>query len=430
MAARPTLLVILAAALVLRLALVVALRHKLTHDALIFINWAHLLMRYGTHGLYAHVDTIDHYPVNYPPGYGLLLVAVVQVYRAIVPAGAQTDVLLGELLKVPAIAADLVLCVLAYWIVRRWRGTKAGLVAAALAAFLPSTWPVSALWGQVDSICAMFTVLALASSISRNYLYAWIALALAVLIKPMPVIVAPLLLVRQVQDAGLAWRSLLGPAAGVTLAYLAALPFTSTANPAAVFGWLARHYVAGSSLTDQTSVNAYNIWTLAGPSVSDSLKVYGLALHTWGALFVAAFLCATLIRYAGVIRSEPDRSAREQAETRAWFLVLAAFFMLATRMHERYILFALALTPLLWFCGNAERKVVAVLTTTFVLCVVLVLGFYEHRTFAEIPAITHALSIVNVATLAVAAIAFFKRSAGTHGVEVIGERTQRDVVLS
>ncbi|MBC5798937.1 MAG: hypothetical protein GIX03_07605 [Candidatus Eremiobacteraeota bacterium] len=403
-----TLTAILAAALVLRVALVVLLRHHLSHDARIFISWAHLLMQYGPHGLYAHVDAIDGYPVNYPPGYSVILGAVTLVYRALVAAPRENDVLLGMLLKAPAIAADLGLCILAYGIVGRWFGVRAALWAAAIAALSPATWPISAVWGQVDSLCAMFMVLALACSLGRRYTLAWIVLSCAVLVKPLPVVVAPLILAAQLRDERRWWMLTLGPAAGLGLAYGVSLPFAPSASPFAVARWLGECYSAGQSLSTQTSVNAYNLWTVLGPPVSDSLHALGVPLHVWGWTAFGLLGVAVVAQYVLLGRVERDRAAWERLTTRAWFIVLTAMFCSLTRMHERYILFALALVPLVWFCGKIERRAALTLLAAFVVCVVLVLGFYEHHVFAELPAATRLLSAVNLIALATLLWAFFR----------------------
>src|ERR1700736_2673383 len=130
---------VLCAALALRLALVGLPYGKQTHDLRVFVSWAHLLAQYGGPGLYTHVDAVDHYPVNYPPGYALILSAVLATYHAIVPAALANDALLATFLKVPAIAADLLLCVLAFAIVRRWYDDRTALRAATIAALVPST---------------------------------------------------------------------------------------------------------------------------------------------------------------------------------------------------------------------------------------------------------------------------------------------------
>jgi Gpi18-like mannosyltransferase len=400
--------VILAGALVMRLALVPLLRNRPTHDLRIFISWAQLLAHYGTHGLYAHVDTIDHYPVNYPPMYALILAAVVGVYHT-VSHGGENLVLLGMLLKIPAIIADVALCAFVFTIARSWVGPRAALGATAFAAFAPSTWPISVLWGQVDSICTAFMILALALVFRRRYTLAWSALALAVLVKPLPVVVLPLLFAAQLRDGGWSPRLLAGPACAVLLGYLTALPFAPTVAPLGALHWLALEFSSGASLSDSTAVNAYNIWTLAWPVGSDSRVFLGLTLHAWGWLAFAAILIPTTGRLYGSLAGDNPRVAQEQLMTRAWFIVLVALFVLLTRMHERYILFALALAPLMWFCGRWERRSAVALIATFTICVTLVLGFYEHSWLREIPAVTHFLSFVNLCALIVVTASFFAR---------------------
>ena len=398
--------VVLVGALALRLALVVLLRNKPTHDLQVFVSWAQLLMQYGAHHLYQHVDTIDHFAVNYPPLFALILAAVDAVYERTMHGGVDL-VRLGMLLKLPAIAADLVLCALAFRIVRRWAGPPVALGAAVVAAFAPSTWPISAIWGQVDSIASAFMLLALALLFERRFAWAWCALALAVLVKPLPIIVAPLILAVQLRAQGWSLRPFVGPLCAIVIAYLVSLPFAPTAAPIGVIRWLANEYAIGQSLSHWTSVNAYNIWTLAGAPTPDLTTVLGLTLHAWGWIAFAAVLVPITWMLYHHLGTQMDRSAQEQFVTRAWFVVLVAFFIFETRMHERYILFALALAPLMWYCGRLERRVAATFIVTFTACVILVLGFYEHSWMKENAAITHLLSLINVAAFAVAAVSYF-----------------------
>lgn len=189
------------------------------------------------------------------------------------------------------------------------------------------------------------------------------------------------------------------------IAYVVSLPFAPSAAPLAVYEWLAAQYGAGQSLTGATSVNAYNLWTLAWPVTSDARIVLGLSLHAWGWLAFAALVVPT----AGRLWHRLGKCDLVQAErliVRAWFVVLAGFFMLATRMHERYILYALALVPPMWFCGRASRWAAATLLVTFTVTVTLVLGFYEHHWIAENATITHVLSAIDVLAFAAAAVSF------------------------
>ncbi|MBD5653700.1 MAG: hypothetical protein IAI50_00790, partial [Candidatus Eremiobacteraeota bacterium] len=273
---------ILGAAAAFRLALVALLRNKQTHDVQVFVSWAQLLTRYGNHGLYHHVDTIDHYSVNYPPLFIIVLDVVDAVYLRLVPHGGENVVLLGMLLKIPAIVADLAICCIVFVVIRRWSGSAAALVAVAIAAFAPSTWPISAVWGQVDSICTSFLMAALALTFERKYTLVWSALALAILVKPLPIVLAPLLLMVQFRDRRWSWGLIAGPGCAIVIAYVVSLPFAPTVSLAGVLSWLAGSYASGQSLTDATSVNAYNVWTLWWLVTPDSRLLLGLRLHAWG----------------------------------------------------------------------------------------------------------------------------------------------------
>ncbi|MBD5653978.1 MAG: hypothetical protein IAI50_02215 [Candidatus Eremiobacteraeota bacterium] len=211
----------------------------------------------------------------------------------------------------------------------------------------------------------------------------------------------------QFRDRRWSWGLIAGPACAIVIAYVVSLPFAPTVSLAGVLSWLAGSYASGQSLTDATSVNAYNVWTLWWLVTPDSRLLLGLRLHAWGWLAFAAIAVAVIWRLSRRLAAESDRVLREQLIARASFIMLVALFMFATRMHERYILYALTLVPLMWFCGRSERWTAVTLLVTFTLCVILVLGFYEHDRFHEIPIVTHLLSLINLVALFVVLRSFF-----------------------
>ncbi len=202
----------------------------------------------------------------------------------------------------------------------------------------------------------------------------------------------------------------------VVIAYLVSLPFAPTPAPVGVIRWLAAEYETGQTVAPWTTLNAYNMWSLASQPVqgrgqllwpSDSELRLGLTLRTWGSLAFCAIILPTTWTLFRRLPHEDDRVGQEQLMTRAWFIVLVGFFLVETRMHERYILFALALAPLMWYCGRWERRSAATLIVTFTICVTLVFGFYEHGWLPELLPVTHVLSIVNLFALAAVMIAYF-----------------------
>jgi len=97
------------------------------------------------------------------------------------------------LVKLPALAMDLVDAVLIYALVKRYASEAVALGAAALFALNPATIYVSAYWGQVDSVSWGFVLLALWLSVrssdepaklTARLVWAWLAIAFSILIKP------------------------------------------------------------------------------------------------------------------------------------------------------------------------------------------------------------------------------------------------------
>ena len=397
------LIVILVSGLILRLLLLPL--HGQEHDVVVFTQWARVLETFGTHGLYDRVEPWSLTAINYPPGYALLLLGVVRVYSLVAPAGNMA--LLHVLLKVPAVFADIACAAIVYSIVVRYASRTQALVAAAIATFAPWTWPLSAIMGQVDSVCAMFLLLALDLALDERYAESWLALGAGTLVKPFPILVVPLLLAAQVRSEGLGLRLLAGPALALVLAYALAVPFAPSAVPPATFAWLAHEYGAGQGLFPLTSFFAANVWTAISNPVPDTRRVLGLSLQAYGWL---AFCAAQLFVLAVMLRrmnAANTRMLRAQAFVAAWFLVLLALFVLTTRMHERYLAYALSIAPALWPLGAAERRTIGILTVTFLANVGLAIAFGSHGAPAFSTLAVRLISIANIATLAYAAYGFY-----------------------
>jgi Gpi18-like mannosyltransferase len=98
----------------------------------------------------------------------------------------------------------------------------------------------------------------------------------------------------------------------------------------------------------------------------------------------------------------------------ACFIVLAGMFVLLTRMHERYLFFAVALAPTLWYVGRWERIVGATMMVTFTLNCAWVMWTAAHGAAPGAHAagnatshlnrigllVGHGLSLINVLALA------------------------------
>ncbi|MFI5261883.1 MAG: phospholipid carrier-dependent glycosyltransferase [Candidatus Limnocylindrales bacterium] len=347
-----------------------------------FISWALTLAHDGPGGFYANAGFAD-----YPPAYLYvlwLLGSVGSGLATILGGGTITlggtvvalpDAIVGGLLKLPAIAADLGIAYLLYRLVRHWLGARpdaprAALGAAALYLFNPVTWYDSALWGQVDAVGALVMLVALAFLIDGFSEAAVGFTVVAALVKPQfGIVLAPIvgviLLRRHLFLIGSGPRPAAvparlrrwaadqqGPLRLVSSAAVGALVLFVLITP---FGLDVPTLISRMGDTaagyPYLTVNAYNPWALIGSGGQASLAAGGgwssdqvpmlgsLNGFTIGAVLLIAAFAVGVVQLAW-------RDSRRSILLTAVFLAMA-FFILPTRVHERYLFPVFAILPLL-----------------------------------------------------------------------------------
>lgn len=372
-------------------------------DVSSFMSWALTAAQNPLNQFYAKAGFAD-----YPPGYLFVLWAIGHLYLAIPHAAGDYGVL-RLLVKVPACLADLANAGLIYLIVRRFASQTWANGAAALYAFNPATIYISAYWGQVDAVPAAFMLGAVtlllyaparpAPQARLFTICAWLAISYAILIKPPSVMVAALMLVwgllgrRQIDTA-------LGAACGFALGYAVAFVFHPSLGGA--IPWLWERYAFGSAVYPYNSVNAFNLHSLFRPFWQPDTTPVMLGqlsigpMWLWGILLVAAASVLVVARY---IQRKDDVGFIEAA-----MLLSLAFFVLSTRMHERYVFNAFALAiPLAAI--NRRYLIPALLLSVTLLANLWYSLYYAHAMEARLPVdatdifpvLTHAMSFVNVA---------------------------------
>ncbi|MBV8373480.1 MAG: phospholipid carrier-dependent glycosyltransferase, partial [Candidatus Eremiobacteraeota bacterium] len=321
-------------------------------DVQTFEAWALSLAEHGYANFYGATGFAD-----YPPGYLFILGIVGQIWEALFKnSDGGHYVMLKALVKLPAILADLGVGVLVYATVRRFASAGIALGAAALYLFNPAVIYNSAAWGQVDSIAAGLALLAIYCLVRSDddsghglnwwIVAAWLSIAYSLLIKPQAAVVVPLMLTFAFVDRDRLRSRLTSTAVGIVgalvLALLVAEPFHPS-NPIAAFGWLFERYSYGSNVYAYNSVNAFNLWAIRGSfwqPDTGPISIFGtLSLgpqYVWGILLVAAAVALVVWRYL------QDRTPRALLEGCA--VATIAFFVLATRMHERYLFNGLLFT--------------------------------------------------------------------------------------
>src|SRR6185312_1373109 len=299
---------------------------------------------------------------DYPPGYFYILAAVGHLWESVFRSFDSQLAILRALVKMPAILADLGVGALLYAIARRYASVGIAIGAAALYLFNPAVIYNSALWGQVDSISGGLALLAIylllrsddvepTAKINWWIVDGWLAFAYSMLIKPQAAVLLPLIVAFALLDPArraMRLRSTgIGIGAGIVLAIMLSVPFHPS-NPIDTLRWLFERYSYGSNVYAYNSVNAFNLWALRGqmwqPDTPQSDTYYLFRLipqYLWGIGLVVAALALTVWRYA------QERTSRALLESCA--IATIAFFILATRMHERYlfngVVFTIACLP-------------------------------------------------------------------------------------
>lgn len=349
------------------LAFTVFLNQGFAWDMATFGDWIGNIRAGGT-------EAYDINPgFNYPPVFADILLGL-DALASFLGIGVIS------LLKLPSIIADIAIaCTLAF-AGRKWFTSKIGVIAAALYLVSPVVWYDSAIWGQVDSLSALPMLLAVIFLLDKKPEFASMFFMLAVLLKPQGALV--LLILLPVFIGQIKYREL-RPRRIATTAGSALATFALVAVPWSLESYvpnelakipllgdmvgLVYQYFMTAGLFPVLTANAFNIWALAGKVplsaqiqddrviwITDNYQVLGLpAGLIGGALFlaVAAFIFWKLIK----------RHNAQQVFT-GFALLLVAFFVLPTRVHERYLAQAFAVLALVWAVKLWQRAAFLVLS--------------------------------------------------------------------
>ncbi|MDQ2992487.1 MAG: phospholipid carrier-dependent glycosyltransferase, partial [Candidatus Eremiobacteraeota bacterium] len=315
------------------------------NDVQAFQSWSLTLAEHGYSQFYAKAGFAD-----YPPGYFYILSVIGWLWEAFFKHGDPNYTILRVLVKAPAVVADLLVGVLLFKLVRRFADERWALGASVLYVLNPVVILISAMWGQVDAIAggmALLTLYLLLRSDDETERApwfiggAWVLFGYSLLIKPQAAILIPLFLAFAFVDVAKREMRLkataIGVASSLVLTLFLTLPFHPTWNPVDAFVWLWNKYAFGFNEYPVSSVNAFNLWGIKQAFWQpDSLPIFFVpqALWSWGLLLAAAALI--LWRYV--------QTRTAQAFLESGTLLLLAFFILASRMHERYIFDGLLFT--------------------------------------------------------------------------------------
>lgn len=313
-------------------------------DLDLFRLWAADLGANGPFGAYDR-----GYRLDYLPGYLLLLW----------PLGAISDLITGSpdpgsFVKLPAILADGLLVVASVRLaIELGAPPRSQWILALTLAFGPMIWIDSTIWGQVDSVGTCLLVLSATELIKGNLFRSSTLGALAAVVKPQFGILIPII-VLVATSTSLRSRSakplLFSGLVGIAAVAFAAWPFGLTILD------VVSEVLKAAGQYPTLSANAWNIWALVsvdgsgiavdGTWISDGLLLFGGGPS---AALIGAFSFITLLLLVlwGVRKGT-------RLQTIAGLAVVAiAFFVLPTRVHERYLFPAI---PLALIVASVKRE--------------------------------------------------------------------------
>lgn len=307
-------------------------------------SWADQIATFGPAHTYQ-----EGYFLDYPPGY-LYGLWVVGLIVKLVGAGGDLQRVIVES---PALVADLAVGLMIFAIVRR-RGANATIatVAMLMVALNPAVIHDSVVWGQSDSVLTFTILLSIVAILASQYELCWGIAAISVLIKPQGLMVVPVLGLWTLLEGD--YRVWIRSAVSfISVAIIGLAPF-QIGHP---WNWILNLYTSTAAYYHETSVNAFNLLALLGGlRASDSDTIAGVSYFSLGmTLLVPLYAYITWIL------------ARGRSQQRLMFTVFIAifgFFMLAPRMHERYLYPALVLSAPLALESSTMMAVFAIISAT------------------------------------------------------------------
>jgi hypothetical protein len=333
--------------------------------------WKYWMEYSHDHGV---LNIFDADFVNYI-GYQWVLWLLALVYGVIGGPYTDTTPSLHIMVKMPAMIFDLMLIVTVYaatlLLAGRYeslasRRKRVALTAAAVIAFQPAIVYDSAVWSQTDSAVACSMLASLVLAARGRIDAAWAVLALGFLIKPQPVIMAPVLVVMSYRASGR-----LGVMQG---ALVAAVVLLVTLEPWLVNGEVTRiasiyRDLFGGEYSpfpgERLSASAWNVWWFADvanhPSPADPL--FGtLPFFTYRAAGIALSIGAGLL---ALLYLAPRPRLHDTLIAASY--IAFAFYMLPISTHERYLLPFFALMLPVALVDRSWLRVYIPLSVTFFL---------------------------------------------------------------
>ena len=323
-----------------------------------YVDWFQTAAEHGVRSFYPAAGWCDYPPFN---------VYLFWIFGSLANVFSGLGVDASNVVKLMPTLFDLATIALIYVFVRKYVPLKQSVLATVVYAFNPAIIYDSAVWGQFDAIYAFFLVLSLMFALKSKPKFAAVFFAVALLTKPQAIPLAPLLIYLIYRKNG--FRNLLVSLGVFTATVFAViLPF-EWSDP---FTFLKDTYFSSLGGYQYNSVNAFNFWGLFGMWLPEN----GLFYVGWAIFGVFAALSLYMLHKKSLTLKNWDFLAIYVA-----FMLLFAFFMWPTRIHERYLFPAIAMLALVFPVLKKTRALYVGLTATFFVNLSYVLYWLNYSAY-------------------------------------------------
>jgi len=271
-------------------------------------------------------------------------------------------------MKLPPNLFDMATAFLIFAFVRKRLDFKMALLATALYAFNPAVIFNAAVWGQFDAIYTFFLVLSLMLALASKPELSAVTFTLGILTKPQSIALLPLIAFLILKKHSLR-RFLTSLTATAATIFVVIIPF-EWSNPVT---FLANIYFGAYGGYAYTSVNAFNLWAIGGLWILETPVLFATGWMLFGAL--AAFVLYVLHKRFS--------ASGELLVLFSAFILFFGFFMLPTRIHERYLFPALSVLALMFPFLKKTRLIYGVLSGTCLVNQAYVLHFLNNNQYIQ-----------------------------------------------
>jgi len=323
-----------------------------------FSSWFNTAADYGPRLFYNTVAWCDYPPFNIYLFWGFGSLAQM--------LGLFGTPFIAYIIKLVPSIFDLLTVGLIYLFVQKQSSFKIGILAAALYAFNPTVIFNAAVWGQFDAIYTLFLLLSLILALKGKPELSAASFAISILTKPQAIALLPLIVFIIFKKSSIK-RLMLSIVTFTATIFAVILPM-SWSNP---ITFLYNIYFGAYSGYAYTSINAFNTWGLFGMWLPD------------GNLFILGWiLFAVFSGFTLYVLNKRWGKSEYMLIFFAAFMLFFAFFMLPTRIHERYLFPVISILALMFPFAKKVRLFYSIITAAFLVNVAYVLYWLNLYTNA------------------------------------------------